>query len=85
MTRKKVLHNIREDLEDKLADILAKIDNNESVDDAEKQLIITGMKSLASQFGGANIPDKAYNFCAEEIVKCLEKLNKKIQIQLRKR
>lgn len=80
----KPIDNFREELENKLADILQKLDENSSVDSAEKELIKEGCKALVSHYTDKEIPDTAYDIVAEEVVKCLGKVNQKLQTQLRK-
>lgn len=78
------LRKLRNDFEDKIADILEKIDNSSKIDEVEIKLIKQGMKSIAGMYGGGAIPDQAYETIARGINKCLGKINKKLQTQLRK-
>lgn len=78
-----------EKLEDFIADsILAKLDENEKVDELEKKGIvaaITAANAYASTYGLPNCPEEIKERIAEEVVKVLGKANKKLQKQLKKK
>lgn len=74
---------LRERLENKLADVLEKMDSSETVDSAEKKAIISAINT-AGEYYGLDIPEEATEAISEELVKCLSKINQKLQTQLRK-
>lgn len=80
----KPINNFREALEDKLADILEKVDSSTKVDEVEKEAIAKAIKFTASYYGVKNVPAGVSDVISEEVVKCLGKINKKLQTQLRK-
>ena len=57
---------------------------NENVDKIEEALIAEGMKTLVDSYVGGKIPDKAYSAVAKEVVKCLNKINDRMQDRIRK-
>lgn len=59
---------------------------NENVDKIEEALIAEGMKFLVDSYtnAGAKVPDKAYQTVAKEVVKCLNKINNRMQNKIRK-
>lgn len=59
---------------------------NEEVDKIEEALIAEGMKTLVGSYTelGGKIPDKAYQAVAKEVVKCLNKINNRMQDRIRK-
>lgn len=59
---------------------------NEEVDKIEEALIAEGMKTLVGSYTdlGSKIPDKAYQAVAKEVVKCLNKINNRMQDKIRK-
>ena len=59
---------------------------NKNVDKIEEALIAEGMKTLVDSYSdlGSKIPDKAYDTVAKEVVKCLNKINDRMQNKLRK-
>lgn len=56
---------------------------NEEVDKIEEALIAEGMKTLVDSYIGAKVPDKAYQAVAKEVVKCLNKINDRMQNKIR--
>lgn len=74
---------LRERLENKLADVLEKLDGSESLDTAEKKAIISAINTAGSYYG-LDIPDEASETISEELVKCISQINQKLQTQLRK-
>jgi len=58
----------------------------EKIDNIEEILIAEGMKLLVDSYTdiGAKIPDKAYQATAKDIVKCLNKVNDRMQNRIRK-
>ena len=54
---------------------------NENVDKIEEALIAEGMRTLVESYTGVGnkIPDKAYQAVAKEVVKCLNKINDRMQ------
>lgn len=58
---------------------------NENVDKIEEALIAEGMKTLVGSYTkvGDKIPDKAYQAVAKEVVKCLNKINDRLQERLK--
>ena len=59
---------------------------NENVDKIEEALIAEGMRTLVESYTnlGDKIPDKAYQAVAKEVVKCLNKINNRMQDRIRK-
>lgn len=74
----------REGLENKLADVLEKIDENEEVDEAEKKLIEGAINYALEYYGVKNVPAGVTEEISEGLVDSLGKLNKRVQVQLRK-
>ena len=60
---------------------------NENVDKIEEALIAEGMKLLVDNYTdvGSKVPDKAYQAVAKEVVKCLNKINDRMQDRIRKK
>jgi hypothetical protein len=56
---------------------------NEQVDKIEEALIAEGMKALVDSYTDKKIPDKAYQAVAKEVVKCLNKINDRLQKRLK--
>lgn len=56
---------------------------NEQVDKIEEALIAEGMKALVDSYASNKIPDKAYSAVAKEVVKCLNKINDRLQERLK--
>lgn len=80
----KKVDNFREDLENHLADFLEKLDDSEDLDTAEEKLITEGIHYACKYFGVDVLKDDTVKTIAEEVVKCLGKINNKVQDQLRK-
>lgn len=81
----KKVDNLREYLEDKLADLLEKIDKSKKVDELEKTIIAKGIDYGIEYCTKTNsVPSDFTQTIAEEVVKCLGKLNQLTQKQLRK-
>lgn len=80
----KKVDNFREDLENHLADFLEKLDNSEDLDKAEEELITEGIHYACKYFGVDVLKEDTVKTIAEEVVKCLGKINNKVQDQLRK-
>ena len=59
---------------------------NENVDKIEEALIAEGIKLMVDSYTdiGMKVPDKAYQATAKDIVKCLNKINDRMQDQIRK-
>ena len=57
---------------------------NENVDKIEEALIAEGMRTLVDSYTDVKIPDKAYEAVAKEVVKCLNKINDRMQDRIRK-
>lgn len=57
---------------------------NENVDKIEEALIAEGMRTLVGSYVGMKVPDKAYDMVAKEVVRCLNKINNRMQDQIRK-
>mgnify|MGYP000695366577 CR=1 len=74
----------REGLENKLADILDKIDDSEKVDEAEKKLIEGAINYALEYYGVKNVPAGVTEAISGGLVDSLGKLNNKLQTQLRK-
>ena len=56
---------------------------NEQVDKIEEALIAEGMKALVDSYTDNKIPDKAYQAVAKEVVKCLNRINDRLQERLK--
>ena len=56
---------------------------NENVDKIEEALIAEGMKALVDSYASNKIPDKAYQAVAKEVVKCLNRINDRLQERLK--
>lgn len=74
----------REGLENKLADVLDKIDDNEEIDIAEKKLIEGAINYALEYYGVKNVPAGVTEAISEGLVDSLGKLNNKLQAQLQK-
>ena len=74
----------REGLENKLADVLDKIDDSEKVDEAEKKLIEGAINYALEYYGVKNVPAGVTEAISEGLVDSLGKLNNKLESQLRK-
>lgn len=74
----------REGLENKLADVLDKIDDSEEVDEAEKKLIEGAINYALEYYRVTNVPAGVTEAISEGLVDSLGKLNNKLQTQLRK-
>lgn len=57
---------------------------NENVDKIEEALIAEGMRTLVGSYVGMKVPDKAYDMVAKEVVRCLNRINDRMQDQIRK-
>ena len=64
---------------------LLEILDNENIDKVEEALIAEGMRVLVGNYSsvGAKIPDKAYQAVAKEVVRCLNKTNRTIQLKIK--
>lgn len=81
----KKVDNLREYLEDKLADLLERIDKSKGIDELEKTIIAKGIDYGIEYCTKINsVPSDFTQAIAEEVVKCLGKLNQLTQKQLRK-
>ena len=56
---------------------------SEEVDNIEEVLIARGLTLVAEQYLGKEIPEAATTAAATEIVKCLNRINSKLQNQLK--
>ena len=76
---------IRRKVRGSLLSLLEKL-QNENVDKIEEALIAEGMRVLVSNYTsvGTKIPDGAYNAVAKEVVRCLNKINDRMQNKIRK-
>lgn len=57
---------------------------DENIDKIEEALIAEGMRTLVGSYVGMKVPDKAYDMVAKEVVRCLNKINNRMQDQIRK-
>jgi len=62
---------------------LLEVLQNENVDKIEQALIAEGMRTLVGSYTD-KIPDKAYDLVAKEVVKCLNKINNRMQDRIKK-
>lgn len=56
---------------------------SEKIDNIEEVLIARGLTIVAEQYLGKEIPEAATAAAAREIVKCLNRINSKLQNQLK--
>lgn len=78
------LKKIRNAIEDKVADLLERIDNSEKVDHYEEEILKAGIKAAAAEFGAA-IPDAVLDYIVRKVIKAVGRVNRAIQKQLRKK
>lgn len=59
---------------------------DENIDKIEEVLIAEGIKLMVDSYTdmGMKVPDKAYQAIAKDIVRCLNKINDRMQDQIRK-
>ena len=83
------IDNKREKLEDFIADrILAKIDSSTKVDELEKKAIVAGLtagNAYLATYGVPAIPEEVKEKIADVAVKAINKGNKLLQKQLKKK
>ena len=82
--KRKNLKKVRNAIEDKVADLLERIDNSEKVDRYEEEILKAGMKAAAAEFGAA-IPDAVLDYIVRKVIKAVGRVNRAIQKQLRKK
>ena len=82
--KRKNLKKIRNAIEDKVADLLERIDNSEKVDRYEEEILKAGIKAAAAEFGAA-IPDAVLDYIVRKVIKAVGRVNRAIQKQLRKK
>lgn len=82
--KKKNLKKVRNAIEDKVADLLERIDNSEKVDRYEEEILKAGIKAAAAEFGAA-IPDAVLDYIVRKVVNSVGRVNRAIQKQLRKK
>lgn len=82
--KRKNLKKVRNAIEDKVADLLERIDNSEKVDHYEEEILKAGIKAAAAEFGAA-IPDTVLDYIVRKVVKAVGRVNRAIQKQLRKK
>lgn len=82
--KRKNLKKVRNAIEDKVADLLERIDNSEKVDHYEEEILKAGIKAAAAEFGAA-IPDAVLDYIVRKVVKAVGRVNRAIQKQLRKK
>ena len=82
----KTLNGAREFVEDRIADVLDRVQPSEKVDEVEKKLIATGIKAGLIYFCNAcPLDDEKLNVISETIVeKGINKVNTALSKQLRK-
>ena len=82
----KTLNGAREFIEDRIADVLDKVQDCEPIDEVEKKLITAGVKAGITYFcGDCPLDDEKLNAISETIVeKGINKINPAISKQLRK-
>lgn len=85
MIIKKIKENtLRRAIRNKLADILEDINESATIDEIETELIAMGIKYALDYYDVKKVPNGVGDVVAEEVVKCLGKLNMKLQTRLRK-
>ena len=79
--------DVRENIEDKIADIFDKVQGSETVDEVEKKLIAQGVRVGITYFTGTcPLTDEQLLKIADPIVESgINKINPKLSTQLRKR
>ena len=82
--KRKNLKKVRNAIEDKVADLLERIDNSEKVDRNEEEILKAGIKAAAAEFGAA-IPDALLDYIVRKVIKAVGRVNRAIQKQLRKK
>lgn len=82
--KRKDLKKIRNAIEDKVADLLERIDNSEKVDRYEEEILKAGIKAAAAEFGAA-IPNAVLDYIVRKVIKAVGRVNRAIQKQLRKK
>ena len=82
--KRKNLKKVRNAIEDKVADLLERIDNSEKVDHYEEEILKAGIKAAAAEFGAA-IPDAVLDYIVRKVIKAVGRVNSAIQKQLRKK
>lgn len=82
--KRKNLKKVRNAIEDKVADLLERIDNSEKVDRYEEEILKAGIKAAAAEFGAA-IPDAVLDYIVRKVIKSVGRVNRAIQKQLRKK
>ena len=82
--KRKNLKKVRNAIEDKVADLLERIDNSEKVDRYEEEILKAGIKAAVAEFGAA-IPDAVLDYIVRKIIKAVGRVNRAIQKQLRKK
>ena len=80
--KRKNLKKVRNAIEDKVADLLERIDNSEKVDRYEEEILKAGIKAAATEFGAA-IPDAVLDYIVRKVIKAVGRVNRAIQKQLR--
>lgn len=82
----KTLNGAREFVEDRIADVLDKVQSCETFDTIEKKVITAGVKAGITYFcGSCPLDDEKLNVISETIVeKGINKINPAISKQLRK-
>lgn len=75
---------VRREVRGKLLSLLELL-QDEKVDTIEQELIAEGMRTLVTHYTdvGDKIPDKAYDAVAKEVVRCLNKVNDRLQDRLK--
>ena len=84
LEKRKNLKKVRNAIEDKVADLLERIDNSEKVDRYEEEILKAGIKAAAAEFGAA-IPDAVLDYIVRKVIKAVGRVNRAIQKQLRKK
>lgn len=82
--KRKNLKKVRNAIEDKVADLLERIDNSENVDRYEEEILKAGIKAAVAEFGAA-IPDAVLDYIVRKVIKAVGRVNRAIQKQLRKK
>ena len=82
--KRKNLKKVRNAIEDKVADLLERIDNSEKVDRYEEEILKAGIKAAVAEFG-ATIPDAVLDYIVRKVIKAVGRVNRAIQKQLRKK
>lgn len=73
---------LKQTIDSALYKTLVKLNDSERVDEIETKLVIAGIQAAQAYFGVNILNDEARKIVAERVVKCLGKINEKLQDHL---